>query len=86
MFDVNVVCSSWRDADVVTEQARAADFRVEVRTDAIVDFEGKTFVFLWIWCRGNADRIEEIQAIVDPANLGTIEDWGTADDPPRYVM
>ena len=68
------------------EQARAAGFEVEVRTDAIVDFEGKRFVFLRIWCRGNVDRIDEIQAIVDPANLGTVEDWGTEDDPPRHLM
>jgi hypothetical protein len=85
MFDVNICCSSWRDADAVVEQARAGGFRVEVR-DGVVDFEGKTFVFLRIWCTGAVDRIAEIRAIVDPTDLGTIEDWGTQDDPPRYVM
>jgi hypothetical protein len=85
MFDVNICCSSWRDAEAVMEQARAAGFNVEVR-DGIVDFDGMQFVFLWIWCRGNVERIAEIQEIVDPTNLGTIEDWGTQDDPPRYAM
>ena len=62
MFDAKICCGSWAEADAITAQARAANFRVEIRADEIVD--GKPHVFLKVWCAGNVDRIAEIEMIL----------------------
>ena len=83
MFDAKICCGSWAEADAITAQARAADFRVEIRADEIVD--GKPHVFLKVWCAGNVDRIAEIEMILNSNNLGIIEDYGITEDPARVM-
>ena len=78
MFDAQICCSSWDEADAITVRARAAGFRVDVLIEAIDIYSGA--VFLKIWCAGNADRGAEIGAIVDPIGNAIVEEYGVTDD------
>jgi hypothetical protein len=78
VFDAQICCSSWDEADAIAVQARAAGFRVEVLTYAIDIYSSA--VFLKIWCTGNADRGAEIGAIVDPIGAAIVEDYSVEDD------
>jgi hypothetical protein len=78
MFDALVRCGSWCEADLITAQARAAGFQVEVRTDEVD--EDSAAVFLKVWCHGNADRCDEVSAIVWPIGGALVESYGIEDD------
>ena len=78
MFDAQICCSSWDEADAITVQARAAGFQVDVLIEAIDVYSSA--VFLKVWCTGNADRGAEIGAIVDPIGAAFVEDYSVEDD------
>jgi hypothetical protein len=83
MFDTEICCCSWDEADAVAAIVREAGFQIEILSE--IDFFSNA-VFLRVWTAGAFDYGDEVCAILKSIPGALVISYGVADDPPQRLQ